>query len=350
MSLSEERLVPYLQEFLATHSPVGMEREMNEAIARHIDRLGHSFSEDAAGNLIVHLSGSGQASPIHVYAHKDEISLVVKKVEADGSLRVAPLGGARAVFTGDGPVDILGAKEVVKGVLGIGCAHTKDSPATRSVKENGRKEWRDVRVETRLSSRELAKAGVRAGSPVVWAREHKVLSRVGDSLAAYHLDDKVAVALMLMIVEELGNRTLPGDVYAVFTSSEEVGCHGALYAARTLPGEEALAIEVGIVDEEYGTALDGGPILFYKDAQAPYDREFVDHLYDLGEELNLNPQSIVAESFGSDASAVKAHGIIPRTAVIGFPTQFTHSFEMAPVRGMLATAELISEYLQRRRA
>lgn len=347
MSSSEQRLISYLEEFLSTHSPVGMEREMDEAIARHIDRLGHSFTQDAAGNLIVRLRGEGKASPIQVYAHKDEISLIVKRMDDDGSLRVAPLGGARAVFTGDGPVDVMGAKGIVKGVLGIGCAHTKDSPTTAPVKEHGRKEWSDVRVETRLSRAELAKAGVRAGSPVVWAREHKQLLRVGDSLAAYHLDDKAAVALLLMIVEDLEDRKPAGDVYAVFSSSEEVGCYGALFAARNLPGEEVLAIEVGMVDPEYGTSMDGGPILFYKDANAPYDRDLTDRLYDLGEELRLDPQSMVAESFGSDASLIKARGIIPRTAVIGFPTQFTHSFEMAPVEGMLATAELITAHLRR---
>src|SRR5438128_49013 len=69
-------------------------------------------------------TGQGLAAAIQVHAHKDEISMIVKRIDEDGVLRLDPLGGAHAWKYGEGPVEILGDRQTVPGILGVGSAHT----------------------------------------------------------------------------------------------------------------------------------------------------------------------------------------------------------------------------------
>ena len=58
-----------------------------------------------------------EAPAIRLMAHMDEISMIVKRINEDGSLRVDPLGGILPGAIGQCPVDILGDQEKFSGVL-----------------------------------------------------------------------------------------------------------------------------------------------------------------------------------------------------------------------------------------
>lgn len=91
--------------------------------------MGDAVWQDAAGNIIVHIHGKRDDAPIAAIAHKDEISLIVKRVEEDGRLRVTPVGGLNPWAIGESPVKIMG-HELVPGVLSIGAKHvSKESVA-----------------------------------------------------------------------------------------------------------------------------------------------------------------------------------------------------------------------------
>ena len=49
---------------------------------------------DPAGNVIAHIAGSAGDRPLVVDAQRDQVALVVKRVEDDGRLRVRSTGGA----------------------------------------------------------------------------------------------------------------------------------------------------------------------------------------------------------------------------------------------------------------
>ncbi|MBF3290734.1 M42 family peptidase, partial [Pseudomonas aeruginosa] len=81
-------------------------------------------------------------------AHLDEIAMIVKRVEADGTLRVVALGGAQPVSFGVCPVQILAGEAVLDGVLSYGSMHaTGESPQGSDVL-SGAVHWRDVHVVT----------------------------------------------------------------------------------------------------------------------------------------------------------------------------------------------------------
>src|SRR4051794_16210668 len=92
-----------IKEFVAIPGPPGQEGAIRNAVAAQAAGLGYESRVDAKGNLLIPISPQSDGSPrIVVTAHLDEIALMVSSIEADGRIRVVPLGGAYAWKWGEG--------------------------------------------------------------------------------------------------------------------------------------------------------------------------------------------------------------------------------------------------------
>jgi putative aminopeptidase FrvX len=141
---------------------------------------------------------------------------------------------------------------------------------------------------------------------------------------------------------------LSRDVYLVCTVEEEVTCSGALFAAKELPGNEVIDLEVGPVASEYDTELNERPIVLYGDMRGFYSKSVADRLKLAVQEEGHRPQLALFENFASDASSVIASGNTSRAGALCIPTQNTHGFEIihrsaSPVAARVLTRYLISE-------
>src|SRR6185436_11014792 len=97
-----------LQELVLLPGPPGQEELVREAVGLHVKRIGLSHRSDARGNLLV-----GSKKPrILVTAHMDEIAMIVRFIEGDGSIVVGPMGGIYPWKMGEGPVSILCAEPI----------------------------------------------------------------------------------------------------------------------------------------------------------------------------------------------------------------------------------------------
>lgn len=355
-----DAMVALTQELIDARGPVGQEDEVRAIVQREMKALCDEVRTDDAGNVIGQLRGGGKnakkAVPtIKIMAHMDELSLIVKRVEADGTLRVRALGGIFPWVFGLGPVEILGDKRTLPGVLGAGCMHTThETPDAYRSKGQGRAgeaktpEWDQIHVFTRLTPKELDAAGVHPGTRVVIPADVRKLRAIGDCLCGYFLDDRVCIAIMLAAASLLkAKKKRPaGDVYLVGTCQEEIGGGSAAYAARTVPGTVTLAIDVAPVAKEYGTELTDQPIVAYRDRNTVYDRSIADALVAAGRKQRLRPQHVMLESYGSDASASKVAGNTARAGLLCIPTEFTHGYEIVVKRGIENCAKLLAQYLE----
>ena len=118
------------------------------------------------------------------------------------------------------------------------------------------------------------------------------------------------------------------DVYFVCSTKEEVTNGGAKFAARTLPGDQMIALEVGPVAAEYDTVLGDQPILSFGDQKGIYSPELIDDIRKAAKAEGVTPQLALLQDFASDASAAISSGLKPQTAVMAIPTQNTHGFEL----------------------
>lgn len=347
--MDEERFLSLLEELLKAHAPSGQEQEVDEILRRRTEGVCDEVRMDPGDNFVGLVRGARGGGAVRVFAHKDEVAMIVKRVEADGRLSVRPLGGMNPWVVGQGLVDVLADRETLTGVLSCGCMHTsKENASVWRAKNEKPLDWDGVFVLTRRTKEELAESGVHAGTRVVLARQRKTMTRLKDCVGAYFLDDRAAIAIALAALLDLHGRGVrpAGDVYLIGTSVEEIGGGSSAYASRTLPGDVSLAVDVGPVDKEYGTELNDQPIVVYRDGRTVYTKALCDRLLQLGREMGLAPQTACLESYGSDASLSRVDGQTARCGLLAFPTQNTHGFEVATVRGMMNTARLLAKYLE----
>jgi putative aminopeptidase FrvX len=351
--MSDDASRQLLQELLWTYGPVGQETAVRDVCRRELEPLVDELWVDEAGNLVGLVRGrDGDQHATRVMAHMDELSMLVKRVESDGTLHLTPLGTMYPGNFGLGPVAVLGDQRCVTGVLTVGSEHTtQESPRIWETKpDQGDKslDWLHVYVFTGHTPDELASAGIGPGTRVCVDRSKRTLVDVGsDFIGSYFMDDRAAVVALLQVARDLrsGQARPRYDLYLVFTTSEEIGGVGGSYACRTLPGDLCLALEVGPTEAEYGTAVAGGPIVSYGDALCVYDKDVADRLMDIGNELRLNPQAAVLGAFESDASHAKANGLSPRAGLLCLPTLSTHGYEVIARDAISAMADVVVEYV-----
>ncbi|MCX7591765.1 MAG: peptidase M42 [Kiritimatiellae bacterium] len=352
------QIIALTEELVMARGPGGREDEVRKIVRREMGKLCDSVWEDEAENVVGLVSGSARcgglnAPAIRVMAHMDENALLVKRIEADGILRVIPAGSMRPWLLGMGPVDIMGDQRVVPGVLTMGPAHTtEETPSmwrSKAEGENKAPDWTQVHVITRMDPDALAGAGVHPGTPVVVASSRRGLVDLGDCVAGYFMDDRVCLAIMLAAVSLLREegKKPAGDVYLVATCLEEIAGAAAAFAGAKLPGSVVLAVDVGPVAAEYGTRIDGGPIVVYADKRTVYTRSIADRLVALGNELGLAPQTATFLSYASDASLAKSAGLVARAGLLCIPTEGTHAFEVVPKAGVESCSRLLAAYLEK---
>lgn len=353
--MKEKAPFALLQTLINAYGPCGQEDQVRELCHKLITPLTDELWTDPAGNLIGKIKGRDPKAPaLRVMAHMDEIAMIVKRINDDGSLRVNPLGGSYPGSFGQGPVDILGTASTIPGILSFGSMHTtKESKETHHIMpkeysgEGSAPFWESVHVTTRLSPKALAQAGVHPGSRVVIARTRRQLFEIEDCIAGYFFDNRAAIAIAIETLQELkkAKKTLKNDLFVIFSVAEEIGGHGACYAARTLPGDITIALDVGPVAKEYQTLMSPDPIIVYQDGMATYDKSTCDHLFELGKKLKFTPQRAVFSTYGSDASIARSLGQSAKATLLCLPVENTHGYEIAHKESFNRCAQLLTAYL-----
>ena len=300
---------------------------------------------DPAGNLILRVAGRDSSTTVAILAHKDEIGAMVKRIEESGRLAVQKVGGSFPWVWGEGPVEVLGDRATVLGVLSFGSRHVSDESAHKDQTEKAVR-WRDAWVETKLDLEQLESAGVRAGSRVVPSSDRKSAVRLGpegEYVGSYAIDDKGSVAGLLALAGVLHEPRW--NVELVFTAREEIGCHGAAYYAEHTPADALIAFEVTPVADEYRIEAGPDPVLIAGDSSGPLHDELGRELAEAATAAGIRLRHAVVSNFGSDASRVLAGGNVARTACLAFATENTHGFEIAHLDGIANCATVLERWL-----
>lgn len=337
-----------LSSILITHSPSGDEDEINQILIPLFKQYCDECWRDDADNIVGVIRGEKQNSPIRVFAHKDEISAIVKRIEADGRLVLTGLGDARPWRYGEGPMDVLAEGKIITGILCVGSSHTTDESQTvYDAKFNKPLSWEMVRLDLKTSKDQLNKLGIRAGTRVVVSRSRKQITQIGDYVAGWALDDKGALAILIEVMKNLKKQSgkLPQDVYLVATSGEEIRITGGAFAARTLPGDILIALDVAPVADEYNIINSSQPVLLYKDRQSMYHKKTTDALVRLADRLGFGCQTAVLSGYSSDASYANSYGYTGKPVGLCYPTENTHGYEIVNLQAMLNITKLLTAFL-----
>lgn len=329
--------IALLAELTSLPGPPGQERLVREALIRHVDEIGFSWTTDAKGNLLVPLSGN--QPKVVVTAHMDEIAMIVRSVRPDGSLLVGPLGGLFPWKCGEGPVQLLASGGSITGVLSFGSIHTADPSSTVRRADRGPLDWDLVRVITGRSASELLELGVRPGTRVVVAPERRGLTWLKDLVATYFLDDRADLVSWLLALDTA--KGIERDVLFVASAAEEVGGEGALFVLQQTRPDICIALELGPDVMDAPVDLTDQPTVWVDDSYSSMSASDLDLLADLGRELGMRLQFQALSRGGSDASCAASHGLCGRPITLGLPMQNSHGYEIMHPGAMAELARLL---------
>lgn len=227
-----------VRELSAVAAPTGNEDRLTAALEAYVRARGWSVERDRLGQVAVTMGPSDADTSVMLIAHLDEVGLVVRAIDEDGWLRVHRLGGM--------PERVLPGLRLV--------VHTRagDLPAVVGIKSHHlthtdekyvAKPATDLYLDVGMTSaHEAAAAGIRVGDPTTYAPTWTEFG--SDRVSGKSLDNRLGVATMLRVLDDLADDGPAARVHVVFSCLEEFNLMGTLAMARRFRPDIALAVDI----------------------------------------------------------------------------------------------------------
>jgi endoglucanase len=333
----------FLKTLLATPSPSGFERPIQDVVRRWAAPLADEVRTDRHGNVVAVRNPEGHPR-VMLAGHCDQIGLMVQYIDDNGYLYVQPIGGwdmqillgqNLTVWTGQGPV---------AGVLSRKAPHLLTADERNKVPQ-----FTDVWVDIGARDRKDAEALVTPGDPVTMQLGCQDLRN--GLMTSPGLDDKVGVWTVMETLRLLHGRALKAAVFCVSTVQEEIGLRGATTSSYGIRPTVGIAVDVCHATDTPGndkkqlgdTRLGQGPVLF----RGPnINHHVLDRLRETAKAHEIAVQVRGApRATGTDANAIQLSRDGVATGLIGIPNRYMHSpVEVVSLADLDAAAGLLAEF------
>ena len=337
----EKYTLDTFQRLLAVDSTTGQYRAIQEKAAEIIRELGYEPYFTHKGGVLADLGGEGD--PLVVTAHLDDIGLMVRHINADGTLNVCPVGGLYPfycvtenvrVYTADGKV-----------YTGTVCRTPNSIHVTEEELRSTPGDYRknvcvvlDVPVRTAEDTRKL---GIETGDYI--ALEPR-FTRSGGYIKSRFVDDKACVAVLFNIMKALKDKgiTPKRKVLAYFACYEEIG-HGTTWLPEGV--RDVLALDIAPTGPEQNSDEQKVSV-FAKDSRFPYHSGMLSELRNTARAAGIDyVTDVVTPHYGSDGDGSVLAGHDIRHACIGPGTANSHGYERTHIDGLKNTFDLAFAYL-----
>jgi len=328
----------------------GYEDAVRDYVLRELEGLADEVRTDAMGNVIAFRAGREAAGEtrerVMLSAHMDEIGFLVRYIDDKGFLRVQALGGfdPRNLFARN--VTVLTRGGPLPGILTPGGRpiHISSADDRKKVPE-----LREFFIDLGLEAGQV-KAQVRVGDMVTLDQTAR---RMGDLVVGKALDDRASVYMQLEVLRQLDGAPRH-DVYAVFSTQEEIGLRGAITAAYSVQPTVGVGLDVtlavdtpGVGPDEAVTQMGQGIGIKVYDSSMVSTRWLVDAFVDLAEREGVAYQLEVLGQGGTDGAAIQRSRDGVPTLTLSLPTRYIHSVvEAVHVRDLEAGVALLLAYLR----
>ncbi len=293
---------------------------------------------DSMFNVIAHKKGTGPK--VMLCAHLDEIALMVNKIEDDGCVRFASVGGVDPRILPGSRVWVHGREGKLFGTIGALPPHLMSA-------EDRANNYKMDKLHIDLGmSAEKVRAQVRVGDLVTFNTPFTELAN--GQVAAKSLDDRVCVAIMLRAAERLQKMVCEADVYFVCSAQEEVGGRGAQAAAFSVDPDLAVVLDV-----DFALTPGCGP-----DVAQPLDAPVVTHGPFVQPKLNKRlmdcakahhvklSQNVSSRSTGTDADEIGVSRAGVPTVLLSLPEKYMHtSVETISLDTLEESARLLAHFV-----
>ena len=337
----EKYVIDTFKALLAIDSTTGMFREIQDWTVREIERLGYSPLVTHKGGILTDLGGDGD--PLVIAAHLDDIGLMVRRINTDGTLNVCRIGGLYPancvgenvrVYTGDGKV-----------FTGTVCRTPNSIHVTEEEIRSTAGDFRtnvcvvlDMPVRNAADTRAL---GVETGDMI--ALEPR-FTMSGGYIKSRFVDDKASAAVLLNVMKTLKeqNITPARKVLAFFSCYEEIG-HGTAWLPEGVKDILSLDIAPTGPDQNSEEHLVS---IFAKDSRFPYNYEMTAELRETARKAGIDyVMDVFTPHYGTDGDVSVQAGYDIRHAAIGPGTSNSHGYERTHIDGLKNTYALTMAYI-----
>lgn len=340
-TLDSEYLLSVMKEFINTPSPVSYFEEVNPLLEKMAGELGYEVSFDRKRTGYIKVLGRNQEKTICVGAHLDTLGLMVRKIDADGMIRVRNLGGIN--------FNNLEGETVTVHTRGGRCytgmvmcqshsVHVFDDARTLTRDENSMIVLLDEEVH---SEKEVKELGIQHGD-IISIEPHFTVTENG-YIKSRFIDDKACVACVFAVLKYMKEQNLvPScNVWFAFPHYEEIG-HGGSYVPEEI--SEYIAMDIAVIGGDHASSEKQVSICV-KDNFSPYDRELTRRLIKCAEEAGIHYVEDVFYHYGTDANAAVRAGNNIQAAAFGMGTFSSHGMERTHIQAVLDTAKLLTAFI-----
>lgn len=340
-NFDEKYCIDTFAKFLSVDSTTGQYEEVQAVLCSMLDELGYPYHVTHKGGVIADLGGEGNA--LVVTAHLDDIGLMVRHVNADGTLNVCPVGGLYPFYCMGDNVRIHTRDGRV--FTGTVCRTPNSIHVTE---EELRVEAPDYRknvcvvIDEDVKSAADTKAlGIDTGDII--ALEPRLTVSNG-YIKSHFVDDKACAAVLMNIMKELKEtgKQLSRKVYFYFAVYEELG-HGTTWLPEGVA--DMLAVDIAPTGPQQNSD-ERKVSIFAKDSRFPYHWGMTNELRAAAIENGIDyVMDIFTPHYGTDCDPAVSAGYDIRHAAIGPGTANSHGYERTHIDGLRATFELLMAYL-----
>jgi putative aminopeptidase FrvX len=234
-------LVQLLKELTAIPALSGHEEAMIAVMYRYFQDLADEVRVDKLGNVVATLRGEKEEPRLLIFAHMDELGLIVRKIEKDGFLRFERVGGVPEktllncrieIHTEDG--------QRIPGLIGTISHHV--TPAEKKYVVPSRLE---MYIDVGCGSREEVESlGISVGNGITYQHSFNLLSE--DRVAAKALDNRVGCAMLIQTMAALSKERPAGTVYFVASVQEEFNVRGVWPVFQKVKPDAAICLDITV--------------------------------------------------------------------------------------------------------
>jgi tetrahedral aminopeptidase len=297
----------------------GDEGEVRKIVLEEIRTVAEDVKVDALGNVLALRHGTEQKPRLRAMlaAHMDEVGFMITHDEGEGIFSFEIVGGIDVRQLAGKPVRI--GRDHIPGVIGAKPIHLTERKELES----------PISLETLRIDVGPGNTKVKIGDRATFATS---FLRVGPSLRAKALDDRLGVAIL---IELLKNPPTGVDILAAFSTQEEIGGRGARVAAFNFAPDLAVAVDStpaydlpswdGTENAIYNTCLGAGPALYIADASTLSDPRLIKHFLQTAEALQIPYQLRQPGGGGTDAGAIHRQRAGIPSLSISVPGRYAHT-------------------------
>ncbi len=336
----------FLTSLIESPGPSGYETPAQQAWIDYVKPYADEVKTDDYGNAMAILHGDDPT--IVLTGHGDQIGMITRKIDDDGFVHPAAIGGLDESVTRGQCVTIHTKDGPIPGVIGQDAIHLRGSDDEDDEALN------EFRIDIGADSGEQARELLEIGDPITYANSINRLT--GTRITAQGLDNRAGMLVAAEGLRLAANQPRSCTVIAASTVQEEIGLQGAKMLGFDPTPDAVIGVDVSHAfdypdaptNKGSDIALGDGPVIARGSSNHPV---LVDLARTTASETNIPVQlRSTGSGTGTDIDALYTrYGGVPSTT-IGIPTRYMHTpVEVVDTNDISASATLLAEITQHTR-